>query len=193
MKETADLIAQEAPSAKVYVYSADLNDRASLEKAIVSFAGELPSNKIDILLANAGVGNDIVPLSGLPLESFHRDLALNTISSLSLLQLISPHLATNPTIIHTSTGAAHVNMPGNSCYSISKLAGAMIFQQWAMENPNHFVISFHPGYIETDMSKKSAEQGMDLGAFDDSKSHLVVFLRILRRYCHVSKADLIFP
>lgn len=101
-------------------------------------------------------------LKDLPVENFTQDWGVNTLGNLHLLQLANPVLAQDAVILHTSSGSVHTAIPGNSSYGVTKMAGAQLFQRWAMENPHHFVMTFHPGFVDTDMSRKARENGLDL-------------------------------
>lgn len=84
-----------------------------------------------------------------------------------------PVAAKNASIINISTLAAHLPyVPGGSSYAISKLAGTRLFDYVANEYPEFFVLSLHPGVIETAMQAKAAAGGVKLPR-DGSKSSLV--------------------
>ena len=60
---------------------------------------------------------------------------------------------------------------GQSAYTCSKLAQTKMFEFLAAENPDVFVVSVHPGIVQTDMvNDLFAGQAVDPSILDDSKS-----------------------
>jgi NAD(P)-dependent dehydrogenase (short-subunit alcohol dehydrogenase family) len=55
-----------------------------------------------------------------------------------------------------------------SGYSASKMAGAKLFEYLHYEYPEMFVLNIQPGVIQTGMTAKAIEAGVDL-PFDDGK------------------------
>lgn len=60
---------------------------------------------------------------------------------------------------------------GASAYNCSKLAQLKLLQYVSVENPDLFVVSAHPGAVDTDMLRSSGlGEKIDPAMFDDGKS-----------------------
>jgi NAD(P)-dependent dehydrogenase (short-subunit alcohol dehydrogenase family) len=79
----------------------------------------------------------------------------------------------NASIINISTAVSHMPyVPSGSGYAISKLAGTRVFDYVAHEYPEFFVLSLHPGVIETAMDAKTVAAGINF-PHDTSKGPLL--------------------
>lgn len=161
LQETEALVKTANPNTKVFLYSADISDFTSLEKAFAVFAASV-RGPIHTLIANAGQHPGNATLVDLPSEKFSNALLSNAIGTLNTIRAFMLHIpASKDTsgyrarILHTSSAAAQVDMPTNSIYSISKGTAAKIVQAFAVENPDVWFGSFHPGLIDSPMYKGS--------------------------------------
>ena len=68
---------------------------------------------------------------------------------------------------------------GLSAYVCSKIAQIKLLEFVSAENPDVFVVSVHPGGVDTDMLRSSGlYDKIDHAVFDDGKSSLVQFMRL---------------
>lgn len=158
LQETKDLVEKIAPDTKVQVFSADISDFTSLEKMFESYATSI-GGPIHTLIANAGVHPGTGDLVDSPIEPFSTALLSNAIGTLHTLRAFMPYIP--PTkdasgyraqIIHTSSGVTQIDMPSNNAYAVSKVAAAKFVQAFATENPDIWVVNFHPGLINSPMT-----------------------------------------
>ena len=178
LEETKTLISTSYPNVSVYIYSADVTDEAALTQVFSTFA-QAANGPIHSLIANAGVH----PGLGLALDTDSKTLlegfTANTIGTLNTVKAFMPHIPLEPDstgfrarIIHTSTGAAQVDFPHMMSYSVGKAAAVKLLQHFALENPDIFVLNYHPGIIATAMNDVTEAYGMVLEPKDDSESAL---------------------
>lgn len=176
LEDLKSTITSSYPEVSVHVYSADIADEAALKDAFASFAKQI-NGPIHTLVANAGMSPGFLPVMEVTTEDLMASLNANTIGTLNTVKAFIPHIPTEADetgfrakIIHTSTGAAQVEMPLNTVYSLGKAAGAKLLQHVALEHPDIFVLNYHPGIIETEMIERERNKsGYDLNPKDDSK------------------------
>lgn len=176
LEETRTLITTSYPKTAVHIASADLTDRDSLDTAFTNFT-KATGTPVDILFANAGFDGQRGPLSSMNVEDFAQNLTMNAVGNLNLVQAYLPHAPTAPKdggkyrarIIHTSSAVVHAQVPTLGAYSTAKLAAAWMFDIVAKENPDIFVMNYHPGIIATSMDARGQEAGLSLEPKDDSK------------------------
>lgn len=86
-----------------------------------------------------------------------------------------------------TTSPKHPPTLGASAYNCSKLAQAKLLEHLAAENPDLYVVSVHPGVVETDMLAEmtgGSDFTLDRSIMDDSKPH------ILAQNCHINDVRL---
>ncbi len=163
LASTKASVAENFSGTKFHILTADLTDASSIQKALARFAAAVDSGKIDILVANAGYLHTPKPLAQVDADDWWSGFNINVRGNFNLLLAFLPFAVPDATIINIGTAATHLPfVPGHSGYAASKLAAAQMFDYFRMENPGLRVVQFHPGVIATDMSKKTAESGMEL-------------------------------
>lgn len=159
LNETQELIKASNPETKVHIFSADISDPSSLETAFKSFATAI-DGPIHTLVANAGYHPGVGSLTEFSSDNFASALQINGMGTLNTIRAFMPHAPTTTDatgyraqIIHTSTGAVQFDMPSNNAYAVSKVAATKFVQAFALENPDIWVVNFHPGMINSPMSR----------------------------------------
>jgi len=149
------------PSAKVFVYSADLADRASTHDAFEQIAQRV--GKIDIFVSNAGVYAD-GPVATADVDEFMRTFEGNVRGALNAFQAFIPHAAAGAYLLSTSTGIAHVApMFPQAAYAASKVANVKLVEAIAAEHPELHVVQIQPGVVATEMNGNfNMDEGMSL-------------------------------
>jgi NADP-dependent 3-hydroxy acid dehydrogenase YdfG len=103
-------------------------------------------------------------------EDWWTGFEVNVKGNFNLVRAFLPHAVSDAVVLHTNTAAAHAPyFAGMSGYSASKMAGAKVFEYLHYEYPEMFVLNIQPGVIQTGMTAKAVEAGVDL-PFDDGKS-----------------------
>lgn len=158
------------PDTKIYTYSADLTDAASLTSAFESFAAVVGA-KIDILVGNAGFMPDVTSVLDSNSKDWWFGVEANLQGPYNLARAFVPLAAENAVLISVSSAVAHMPyVPGSSSYHVSKLAAIKLFDYIQIENPGLTVMQYHPGVVATAMSQKSFDAGIPKGTMDDRKS-----------------------
>ena len=166
--ETKDKLQEQYPGTRFHSYMADIVDKQSLVKAFKAIKES--TGLVDILIANAGFLPNILPIAKSDPEEWLNAFEINVKGNFHLFNAFIPVAAPSSTIINVSTGITHSStMPGFSGYHTSKLAAAKFFDYVHQEHPDLFVLSVHPGVIQTAMALKADVAGVEL-PYDTSKS-----------------------
>ena len=111
-------------------------------------------NRLDILVANAGLG-EMAPVEEQTVESFDRQFAVNVRAPFFLVQQLLPVLGEGSTVIFLSSVVARVAFDGSAIYSATKGAVEVLTRNLAKElGPRGIrVNAIAPGAIDTDMAQ----------------------------------------
>jgi len=165
--KTKQQIEAKYSNTKVSTYVADIISAPALEQALTVHANAY--GKLHVLIANAGymsTGRSIVDSDA---EDWWAGFEVNVKGNFNLVRAFVPYAVTDAVVLHTNTAAAHVPyFPLMSGYAASKMAGAKVFEYLHHEYPEMFVLNIQPGVIETGMSAKAKEAGVEL-PFDDGE------------------------
>lgn len=155
LAKTKEAITAIAPEAAVHIYTGDLTDAASVQRAVSDFAAKSPSGTIDILVANAGYLADLDTIAGSDPADWWAGFETNILGNFHLVRAFFPHATPNKdgksaTIVHISSSAIHIPyLPGFSSYRGSKIGAHKVFEYVAQEHPDIHVVQVHPGLILT--------------------------------------------
>ena len=156
------------PHTKVFTYVTDLVDRNAVTKTFNSLKSSVQI--VDILIANAGHSPQLASLNESSHEDWYNAMDINVKGNLNLVKAFLPVASKTAAVLNVTAGAAHVPfLPGFSAYSTSKLAALKIFGYLHHENPDFFVLNFHPGLIETGIPGNPNALN-----FDSSKSSMMI-------------------
>jgi NAD(P)-dependent dehydrogenase (short-subunit alcohol dehydrogenase family) len=165
---TKAALTKQHPSTTVHVLPADIADEAAIMTALTTFAAAVPRGEIDILVANAGHLPTPATLAASDAKDWWAGFTTNVLGGFYLLRAFLPHAAreTGSVVLHVGTAATNLwpGIPGHSGYAAAKLAAARVFDYFGMENApaGVRVRSFHPGVVESEMSRKTSEYGVPL-------------------------------
>jgi NADP-dependent 3-hydroxy acid dehydrogenase YdfG len=172
--ETKQQIEAKHPSTKVATYVADIISAPALEQALAAHAKAF--GKLHVLVANAGYmasGRSIVDSDA---EDWWKGFEVNVKGNFNLVRAFLPHAVSDAVVLNTNTAAAHAPyFAGMSGYSGSKMAGAKLFEYLHYEYPEMFVLNIQPGVIQTGMTAKAVEAGVDLPFDDGELDHAAYF------------------
>ena len=137
------------------------------------------SNKIgawDILISNAGALMDDTSIEKADVDQWWRIFETNVKGSMIIAKSFLPTRNKGAAIV--SLSASIVNVPASvppaawqSAYTASKMAQVKLFEHIAAENSDIFVVSVHPGVIQTDMlAATETMRSLSSDIIDDSKS-----------------------
>ena len=151
--ETEADIKKTNPETEVLKIALEVTNEASVAAAFKTVAEKYST--IDILVNNAGIyGSGDQPFATADSSKWWGDFEVNVRGTMLVtkyfLSFIGPDKK-DAHLIFMSSGAGLIVIPGNSAYSITKLADLQISAYAAAENPHLKVIAFHPGIVMTDM------------------------------------------
>ena len=157
------------------------------EQAIQSFANQISTTPIDLLIHSAGIRglvpaledqhpNDVAAcetLTGMDIETITRTFQINSVATFALLRALLPNLrmAAKPKVIIMSSrmGSLANNAKPNAAagsayaYRASKAALNMIVRSFAVDVPEVVFVLCHPGRVETKLVKGREEGAIEAG------------------------------
>lgn len=137
---------------------ADVTKKEDMEK--VAFRIQKEKGYLDILIANAGVGN-YVAIEDITLEEFNRVMYTNVLGTYYCAQVCLPLMKEGSTIILNTSVTASLGLPNFSLYIAAKSAVKSFIHTWTSELRDRKirVNALAPGIIPTDAAGK--ELGRD--------------------------------
>jgi len=141
----------QAAGGRATAVRADLTDVSQIPPlfaaAVKSFQGT------HILVNNAGVADNDVPLERITPEHYHKIFDLNVRGALLATREAAAHMTEGGRIINISSSITRAAVPGSSVYSASKAALEMLSKSLAAElGPRGITVNaVLPGLTETDM------------------------------------------
>lgn len=137
---------------------ADVTKKEGMEKVAEKIKNE--KGKLDILIANAGVGNYIA-IEDVTLEEFNRVMYTNVLGTYYCAQVCLPLMKEGSTIILNTSVTASLGLPNFSLYIAAKSAMKSFIHTWTNELRDRKirVNALAPGIIPTDAAGK--ELGRD--------------------------------
>ncbi|WP_427113879.1 SDR family NAD(P)-dependent oxidoreductase [Megasphaera sueciensis] len=143
----------------VYPYQADIGDAASVREAAAKIDQDMGS--VDILVNNAGMSHlcRFLDMSGELIEQHYRT---NVLGAVYCTQLVLPHMMRQHfgrIINMSSVTGPFVADPGDCAYAMTKAALIGFTKSLAVEFASYHITvnAICPGYIQSDMSRHSAE------------------------------------
>ena len=132
-------------------------------QSVASFAKALDGVAVDVLIHNAGIGEEGPGFSRLPVEDLERSLQVNTLGAARVTQALLPNMRRGKRrlIAALSSGLASLekNREGGwIAYRVSKAALNMLVRTMAAElRPDGFTcVLIDPGWVRTDMGGRDA-------------------------------------
>ena len=137
---------------------ADVTKKEDMEKVAEKIKNE--KGNLDILIANAGVGNYIA-IEDVTLEEFNRVMYTNVLGTYYCAQVCLPLMKEGSTIILNTSVTASLGLPNFSLYIAAKSAMKSFIHTWTNELRDRKirVNALAPGIIPTDAAGK--ELGRD--------------------------------
>jgi NAD(P)-dependent dehydrogenase (short-subunit alcohol dehydrogenase family) len=148
---------------------ADVRDSEAVDR----FMQDLPVDRIDILINNAGVHLDPhAGLGDLDLGAVVDTLDVNAVGALRVTRACVPFLerSSAPRVINISSGmgslsqAEQAEQAGSYGYRMSKAAMNMLTVSLATEFPRFRIFSVHPGHVRTEMGGPRATVDPEVSA-----------------------------
>ncbi|KAF5020208.1 hypothetical protein F66182_7773 [Fusarium sp. NRRL 66182] len=119
---------------------------------------------IDVLIANAGICEHLVPLEDADLTEINQLMTVNTWSLLQLYQAALPMFmrASQPKLVYISSvlgsiSSAAENTQWTGAYGLSKAAGNFLIQKIRSENEHLRAMAIDAGFVQTEMGNRGAK------------------------------------
>lgn len=144
---------------------ADVTKKEDMEKVAEKIKNE--KGNLDILIANAGVGNYIA-IEDVTLEEFNRVMYTNVLGTYYCAQVCLPLMKEGSTIILNTSVTASLGLPNFSLYIAAKSAMKSFIHTWTNELRDRKirVNALAPGIIPTDAA------GKELGRYPQKEKEL---------------------
>jgi NAD(P)-dependent dehydrogenase (short-subunit alcohol dehydrogenase family) len=148
-------------SLDLHVLELDVTDDASVERAVGEAAAQY--GRIDVLVNNAGFGvTDLVET--VPMSQAQRQFDVNVFGILRMNRAVVPHMKRQRSglLLHVSSGAGRVVIPGMGLYCASKFAMEALAETYRYELASLGIDSvlIEPGAYATPIMEK-LERGED--------------------------------
>jgi NAD(P)-dependent dehydrogenase (short-subunit alcohol dehydrogenase family) len=142
-------------SLALHVVELDVTDEGSVERAISEVAAK--GGRIDALVNNAGFGiTDLVET--VPLAQAQRQFEVNVFGILRMNRAVLPHMKRRKSglLLHVSSGAGRVVIPGMGLYCASKFAMEALAEAYRYELASQGIDSvvIEPGAYATPIMEK---------------------------------------
>ncbi|KAI1618036.1 putative short-chain dehydrogenase [Exophiala viscosa] len=151
-----------ATGAKAVTVHASVVDKVG-QQALIDAALKLGSGHIDILVHNAGNGDDRY-LTDITEEFYDMQMDINLKAPIFLTQLALPHIPRGGRVIIVSSVSARMGVPQQTVYAASKAATEALARVWATElgqSRGITVNCVNPGPVATDMYYASDQSFID--------------------------------
>lgn len=153
-------------NSKVIVVKIDSNSETDAKDAVASLKSAHNITKLDIVIANAGMGDVWGPAVAASASSMLEHYKVNVVGPLILFQAIIELLeaSPNPKFIVLSSILASIsfleNIPiGTTVYGSSKAALNFVTRRIYYEHPKIVALPIHPGWLQTEVSTSKLKNG----------------------------------
>ncbi|CAF9935324.1 hypothetical protein IMSHALPRED_010182 [Imshaugia aleurites] len=178
LSQTAEKIEKEFASVSVSTHTADIADQVAIEHV-----AEKVQNW-DVLILNAGVLASPQPIAKSDPADWWRVLETNVKGAMVTTRAFLPSRNNNASIIGLNANmitvpASYPAAAGASAYVCSKFAQLKLLEYVSAENPDVFVVSVHPGVVDTDMLRSmDGHRKLDPAILDNVElpAHFILWL-----------------
>ncbi|KAK6905795.1 hypothetical protein L486_06857 [Kwoniella mangroviensis CBS 10435] len=142
----------------------DSGDIESAKKAMEELKSQ-GINKIDLVIANAAIGDCFGALKEVDLGSFEEHWRINVLAPLALFQACVPLMPEGSKFVWMSSGASIIDRVPDKLdagYGITKSSMNYLARYAHFEEPSIISFSLSPGWVQTDMGDRGARwSGME--------------------------------
>ncbi|MCI0398529.1 MAG: SDR family NAD(P)-dependent oxidoreductase [Chloroflexi bacterium] len=118
--------------------------------------------RLDALVNNAGTVEPIAPLATADPAGWQRNLAVNVLGPMMLVQAALPHLRqSHGRVVNVSSGAAVSPVPGWAAYCAAKGALNQFNRVLAAEEETITAVAVRPGVVDTEMQAVIRHEGAE--------------------------------
>ena len=173
LKEISEKI--EASGGASRYYAADVTDAKAVAEAAKSLQNEF--GKIDILIANAGIGGNNEETRNLNAEAVAKVININLIGAVNAVAAVLPAMLENKNgqLVAVSSLAGFRGLPKSAAYSASKAGMTAFFESVRLDVQHQGVdvTIIQPGFIKTPLTSGRGAKMPFLMELDDAIPHFL--------------------
>ena len=173
LKETAAKC--EAAGGKARVLAGDVADADAVQTAADSLHNEF--GKIDVLIANAGIGGNNRETRNLNAEAVKKVIDINLIGAINAVAAVLPKMLENKSgqLVAISSLAGFRGLPKSAAYSASKAGMTAFFESVRLDVQNQgvAVTIIQPGFIKTPLTSGRTSKMPFLMELEDALPHFI--------------------
>ena len=144
---------------------ADISDEGEMRGAVEQLVSEF--DRLDVVIANAGINGVWAPIDDLKPEEWDRTIAVNLRGTYLTIHATVPHLKAagggSIVVVSSINGTRTFTTPGATAYTATKAGQVAMVQQLALELARHGIRinAVCPGEIETNIDDNTSLRGED--------------------------------
>jgi len=166
------------------VYAADVTDAPAIAVAARQFRGEF--GKIDILIANAGIGGNDDKTRSYDPESVKKVIDINLLGAVNSVHAVVPDMIERDSgqLVAISSLAGFRGLPKSAAYSASKAGMTTFFESVRLDvgDKGIAVTIIQPGFIRTPLTSSRANKMPFLMELDDAIPHFISAIEKRKRF-----------
>jgi len=161
LEQACKEIAAKAGADKVMAVACDISDEAQIKRMYDTVTAKW-GNKVDLLVANAGMNGVWAPIEGMKVEEFARTQSINLVGTFSTIKHAVPlmkQFGGAIVVVSSENGTRNYSSPGACAYACSKAAQATLTKMLAVELAKYHIRinAVCPGWIDTPIREEQTE------------------------------------
>ncbi|MEP7036954.1 MAG: SDR family NAD(P)-dependent oxidoreductase [Acidobacteriota bacterium] len=173
LEQISEKIEQNGGTARYF--AADVTDAKSVAKAAQDLRNEF--GKIDILIANAGIGGNNEETRNLNAEAVAKVININLLGAVNAVAAVLPQMLENKSgqLVAVSSLAGFRGLPKSAAYSASKAGMTAFFESVRLDvkHKGIDVTIIQPGFIKTPLTSGRKAKMPFLMELDDAIPHFI--------------------
>ncbi len=169
---------------KARIFAVDVTDKDGVYAAANSLSGEF--GKIDVMIANAGIGGGAVHAKDIEPENFAKVVNINLLGAVNALTAVLPDMMAKNSghLVAISSLAGFRGLPKSASYCASKSAMIALFESVRLDllNTNIDVTIIQPGFIKTPLTSGREAQMPYLMELDVATNKIIRAIEKRRKF-----------
>lgn len=165
----------EQAGGKASYFSVDVTDSKAVSEAAEKLRNEF--GKIDVLIANAGIGGNNSETRNLNPDAVAKVININLLGAVNAVSAVLPEMLKNKSghLVAVSSLAGFRGLPKSAAYSASKAGMTAFFESVRLDVQDNgvAVTIIQPGFIKTPLTSGRASKMPFLMELDDSIPHFI--------------------
>ncbi len=164
-------------------FAADVTDETAVRRAAQSLRDEF--GRIDVLIANAGIGGAAVHAKNLNPQNFAQVVNVNLLGAVHAVAAVLPEMLARDSgqLVAISSLAAYRGLPKSASYCASKAAMTALFESLRVDlrGTGVAVTTVHPGFIKTPLTGGRAAKMPFLMELDQGAAKIISIIEQKKR------------